>query len=140
MINSATFLDVKTCYYQFFTNVIITTFTRFNSEFGKDGGRRSAIPICPKKKKKFLTPQNFNFQLLRVNRGDWQQSYTVISSYIYTGRSDKRKLDNLQLCLLKFSALLKHNACFYSLSQFRLLYYLFWKQSTPHICLNSFIS
>ena len=103
------------------------------------GGGDQPYPYAPKKKK-ILTPQNFNFQLLRVNRGDWQQSYTVISSYIYTGRSDKRKLDNLQLCLLKFSALLKHNACFYSLSQFRLLYYLFWKQSTPHICLNSFIS
>ena len=102
------------------------------------GGGDQPYPCAPKKK--ILTPQNFNFQLLRVNRGDWQQSYTVISSYIYTGRSDKRKLDNLQLCLLKFSALLKRNACFYSLSQFRLLYYLFWKQWTPHICLNSFIS
>ena len=102
------------------------------------GGGDQPYSYAPKKS--FLTPQNFNFQLLRVNRGDWQQSYTVISSYIYTGRSDKRKLDNLQLCLLKFSALLKHNACFYSLSQFRLLYYLFWKQWTPHICLNSFIS
>ena len=49
----------------------------------------------------------------------------MISSYIYTGRSDKRKLDNLQLCLLKFPALLKRNDCVYSPTQFRWLYCLF---------------